>query len=134
MFARLQLFKKKHYKTRAIDLNQQQALDSDTREIQQINFTGNLSDNNNISMFYIIDEAKETIIDFSQVTVKVWWMLLYNLARIAKVFDRTACSKILIYFNIMSIYKITQFITLNVQFSYLQLNKLKSEIKKMVLQ
>ena len=64
--------KKKHYKTRAIDLNQQQALDSDTREIQQINFTGNLSDNNNISMFYIIEEAKETIIDFSQVTVKVW--------------------------------------------------------------
>ena len=72
MFARLQLFKKKHYKTRAIDLNQQQVLDSDTREIQQINFTGNLSDNNNISMFYIIEEAKETIIDFSQVTVKVW--------------------------------------------------------------
>ena len=61
-------------------------------------------------------------------------MSLYNLARIAKVFDWTACSKILIYFNIMSIYKITQFITLNVKFSYLLLNKLKSEIKKMVLQ
>ena len=134
MFARLQLFKKKHYKTTAIDLSQQQALDSDTKAIQQINFTRNLSDNNNISMFFIIEEAKETIIDFSQVTVKVWWMSLYNLVRIAKVFDWTACSKILIYFNIMSIYKITQFITLNVKFSYLLLNKLKSEIKKMVLQ
>ena len=56
----------------AIDLSQQQALDSDTKAIQQINFTRNLSDNNNISMFFIIEEVKETIIDFSQVTVKVW--------------------------------------------------------------
>ena len=33
-------------------------------------FTGNLDGNNNILMFFIIKEAKETIKDFSQGTVK----------------------------------------------------------------
>ena len=46
----------------AIDLSKQQALDSDLKTIQQINFTANKSDNNdNILMFFIIEEAKETI-------------------------------------------------------------------------
>ena len=55
----------------AIDLSKQQALDTDPKAIQQINFTGNLSDNNNKLMLFIIEEAKETILDFSQGTVKV---------------------------------------------------------------
>ena len=55
----------------AIDLSKQQALDSDPKTIQQINFTSNLSDNNTILMFFIIEEAKETILDFSQGIVKV---------------------------------------------------------------
>ena len=55
----------------AIDLNKQQALDPDPKAMQQINFTGNLSGNNNILMFLIIEETKENILDFSQWTVKV---------------------------------------------------------------
>ena len=55
----------------AIDLNKQQALDADPKAMQQINFTGNLSGNNNTLMFLIIEETKENILDFSQWTVKV---------------------------------------------------------------
>ena len=51
---------KKLYKMVAIDLSKQQALDSDPKAIQQIKFTSNLSDNNNI-LFFIIEEVKETI-------------------------------------------------------------------------
>ena len=55
----------------AIDLNKQQALDADPRAIQQINFTANLDRDGNTTMFFIIEEAKETALDFSQGTVKV---------------------------------------------------------------
>ena len=62
---------KKYYKMIAIDLSKQQALDADPKTINQINFTGNLSGTNNRLIFLIIEEAKETILDFSQGTVKV---------------------------------------------------------------
>ena len=56
----------------AIDLSKQKALEADPKLIQQINFTGNLScNNNNRLMFFINEEAKETILDFSERTVKV---------------------------------------------------------------
>ena len=55
----------------AIDLSKQQALDTNPKEIQQINFTGNLSGNSNRLMFFIIEEAKDTILHFSPGTVKV---------------------------------------------------------------
>ena len=55
----------------AIDLSKQQALDADPKAKQQINFTGNLSGNNNRLIFFISEEAEETIFDFSQGTVKV---------------------------------------------------------------
>ena len=58
-------------KTFAIDLIKKQALDTDPRAIQQINFTANSDRNGNTTMFFIIEEAKETILDFSQGTVKV---------------------------------------------------------------
>ena len=54
-----------------IDLSKQQPLDSDPRAIQQISFTANLDRAGNPTMFFIIEEAKETVLDFSQVTVKV---------------------------------------------------------------
>ena len=84
----------------ATDLSKQQALDTDTKVIQQNNFTGNLDGNNDRLLFFIIEEVKESILDFSQETFKVLWMLLYDLANIAKVserkvFDHTACSTIL---------------------------------------
>ena len=49
----------------AIDLSKQQALDADPRAIQQINFTANLDRDGNTTTFFIIEEAKETVLDFS---------------------------------------------------------------------
>ena len=65
------LYFKNHYKMIAIDLSKQQALDADPRAIQQINFTANLDRAGNTTMFFIIEEAKETVLNFSQGTVKV---------------------------------------------------------------
>ena len=55
----------------AIDLNKQQALDEDPRAMQQINFTANLDRAGNTTIFFIIEQEKETIFEFSQGTVKV---------------------------------------------------------------
>ena len=55
----------------AIDLSKQQVLDTDPKAIQQINFTVNLNQQGNTAMFFIIEESKETILDFSQSNVKV---------------------------------------------------------------
>ena len=55
----------------ALDLSKQQTLDADPKAIQQIKFTANLDQQRNITMFFIIKEAKDTILDFSQRTVKV---------------------------------------------------------------
>ena len=51
---------KDHYKMIAVDLSKQQALDADARAIQQINRA------RNTTMLLIIEEAKETVLDFSQ--------------------------------------------------------------------
>ena len=62
---------KKYYKMIAIDLIKQQALDADPRAIQQINFTANLDRAGNTRFYFILEEAKETVFEFSQGTVKV---------------------------------------------------------------
>ena len=62
---------KENYKMIAIYLNKQQVLDGDPRAIQQINFTTNLDKPSNTTMFFIIEKAKETALDFSQGTVTV---------------------------------------------------------------
>ena len=54
-----------------IDLSKQQALDAHPKAVQQINFTSNLDRDGNTTMFIIIEEAKETVLGFSQGTVKV---------------------------------------------------------------
>ena len=55
----------------AIDLSKQQALDADPRAIQQINFTANLDRAGNTRIYFILEEAKETIFEFLHGTVKV---------------------------------------------------------------
>ena len=65
----------------AIDFSKQQALDDNPKVIQQINYTGNLSRkdnqdrivNDNTTIFFTTKEAKETVLVFSQGTVKVLW-------------------------------------------------------------
>ena len=54
----------------AMNLSKQQVLDAAPRAIQQINFTANLDRTGNTAMFFIIEEAKETMFDFSHGTVK----------------------------------------------------------------
>ena len=55
----------------AVHLSKQQALDADPKAIQQINFTANLDRAGNTRIYFILKEAKETVLDFSQETVKV---------------------------------------------------------------
>ena len=55
----------------AVDLSKQQALDVDPRAIQQISFTENLDNPGNTRIFFILEEAKEAILNFAQGAVKV---------------------------------------------------------------
>ena len=61
----------KYYKMIAVDVSKQQALDADPKLIQQIDFTANLDRAGNTSLYFILEEAKETVFEFSQGTVKV---------------------------------------------------------------
>ena len=65
------LYFKDNYKVIAIDVSKQKALDAYPWEIQQINFTRNLGCAGNTTTFFILEEAKETILEFSQGTVRV---------------------------------------------------------------
>ena len=62
---------KDSYKMISVDLNKQQALHADPRAIQQINFMANLDRAGNIRIYFILEEAKKTILNFSQGTVRV---------------------------------------------------------------
>ena len=55
----------------AVDLSKQQALDADPKTIQQINFTANLDRIGNTRFYFVLQEAKETVFEFSQGAVKV---------------------------------------------------------------
>ena len=70
LFTRLSLFKK-NYHLIVINLSKQQVLDADLKPKQQICFTGNLEQDRNTTMFFIIEEAKEIVLDFFQRTVRV---------------------------------------------------------------
>ena len=62
---------KKYYKMIAVDFSKQQALDAGPNAIQQINFTENLDRNDNARFYFILEEAKETVFEFSQGTAKI---------------------------------------------------------------
>ena len=68
------IYFKKYYKMIAIDLSKQQALDVEPKAIQQINFTANLDRVGNTRFYFILEEVKETVFEFSQGTVKVLWV------------------------------------------------------------
>ena len=55
----------------AIDLSEQQARAADPKAIQQINFIANLDRAGNTRFYFILEETKETVFEFSQGTVKV---------------------------------------------------------------
>ena len=70
MFTRLSLLQK-YYKLIPRYLSKQEKLDANSRSIQQINFTGNLSRAEGAEMYFIIEEVKKTVLDFSEGIVKV---------------------------------------------------------------
>ena len=65
------IYFKNYYKMIVVDLSKQQALDADPKAIQHINFTANLNREGNTRFYFILEEAKETVFEFSQGTVKV---------------------------------------------------------------
>ena len=69
MFIRLYLFQK--ILQNDCYRSKQQALGADPKAIQQINFTANLDRGGNTRIYFILEEAKETIFEFSQGTKKV---------------------------------------------------------------
>ena len=62
---------KDNYKMIAVDLSKQQVLDADFRAIQYINFVANLDRAGNTRIYFILEEAKETILNIAQGIVKV---------------------------------------------------------------
>ena len=85
---------KNYYKLIAIDLSKQHNFDADPKAIQHIDLTANIDRIEGATMFLIIEEANETVLDFSKGTVKVLWfyfaLILYR-------------------------YKVTQYNTLNIK-------------------
>ena len=94
-----------------VDLSKQQELNTHPKAIQQINFTANLDRARNTRIYFILEEAKETVSEFSQGAVKVLFSVKLN-------FDQ---------------YKMTQYNSLNVTLSNSQLSKLRSAVKNEAL-
>ena len=64
----------KNYRLIAVDLSKQKALDADSSLIQQIIFTGKIKApvaNTRVIVYYILEQSKETILEFSKGTTKV---------------------------------------------------------------
>ena len=65
---------KKYYRLIAADLSKQRALDADLRGIQQIIVTGKIkstADNTRVIIYYILEQSKETKLEFAKETTKV---------------------------------------------------------------
>ena len=59
----------KNYRLIAVDLTKQKALDANPKAIQQIIFTGKTD--NTIRVYYVLEQSKETILEFAKGTAKV---------------------------------------------------------------
>ena len=64
---------KDNYRQIAVDLSKQKALDADPRAIQQIVFQGVIGGNNGtkIRIYTILEQSKETVLEFYKGTAKV---------------------------------------------------------------
>ena len=63
---------KKYYKLIAIDLSKKPKRDANPKVIQQINFTGNPTRGGDARMYFIIEEVKETVLDFQNKLLKYY--------------------------------------------------------------
>ena len=65
---------KDNYRVIASDLSKNKALDTDSRAIQQIIFTGKIKSavaNTRVIIYYILEQSKKTTLQFSKGTTKV---------------------------------------------------------------
>ena len=64
---------KDNYKLITVDVSKQKTLDTDLRAIQQIVFQGVVGgeDNTKIRLYTILEQSKETVLEFYKVTPKV---------------------------------------------------------------
>ena len=64
---------KDNYRLIAVDLSKQKSLDADPRAIQQIVFQGVVGgdDNTKIRLYTILEQSKETVLEFYKGTAKV---------------------------------------------------------------
>lgn len=69
---------KEIYKLIVISQIKQKSLNVDPKVIQQISFMGSLECAGGITMFFIIKEIKETVLDFLQGTLKAFWTRSVN--------------------------------------------------------
>ena len=63
----------KKYRIIAAGLKKQQALDADSRAIQQTIFTGKIkstAQNTRVIIYFILEQSKETILEFAKATTK----------------------------------------------------------------
>ena len=62
-------YSKNYYQLIAVDLSKQKELDTDLRDIQQIEFYGMLKANS--QAYKILEKSKETVLEFYKGTAKV---------------------------------------------------------------
>ena len=67
------MYFKDHYQLVAIDLSKQKELDADSRAIQQTEFYGMLKTNSQVCI--VLEESKETMLEFYKGTAKVLWII-----------------------------------------------------------
>ena len=68
----------KKYRLIDVNLSKQEAVDADPRAIQQIIFTGKIKltvANTRVIIYYILEQSKETTLQFSKGTTKVLWII-----------------------------------------------------------
>ena len=63
----------KKYRLIAVDLSKQKALDADPKAIQQIIFTGKVTEN--VLIYYILEQSKETKLEFPKGATKFFKLI-----------------------------------------------------------
>ena len=69
---------KNNYRLIAADLSKQKPLDADSRTVKQIIFTGKIKAEvakATLIIYYILEQSKKTILQFSKGTTKVLWIV-----------------------------------------------------------
>ena len=64
----------KNYRLIAAELSKKNPLDADSRAIQQTIFTGKIkgaANNTRVTIYYILEQSKETMLQYSKGTTKV---------------------------------------------------------------